>query len=79
MPGIKHSNLFGRIYSRFLLLWCNYAIAIVIIAIIDLYLVLKSVDKVFESLLYRKVMATMDSHFYYKIATYRKQHCGETL
>ena len=50
-----------------------------VIAIIDLYLVLKSVDKVFESLLCRKVMAVMDSHFYYKMATYRKQHCGETL
>ena len=34
------------------------------IAIIDLYLVLKSVDKVIESLLCRKIMATMDSYLY---------------
>ena len=77
-------------YQAFLLLWthllyidfftlvqlhnCNCNV----VALIDLYLVLKSVDKVLESLRYRKVMATMDSHLYYKMAAYRKQHFFET-
>ncbi|RMX46649.1 hypothetical protein pdam_00012405 [Pocillopora damicornis] len=37
-----------------------------------------SVDKVCESLLCKKVMATMDSHMYHKMAAYGKQHCCET-
>ena len=79
--SIKNSYFSGHISFTYIsftlgqLHNCNCTV----IAIIDLYLVVKSVDKVFESLLYRKVMATMDSHFYYNMAAYRKQYCCETL
>ena len=41
--------------------------------------VLNSVDKVFESLLYKQVTATMDSHLYYKMTAYRNQHSLEPI
>lgn len=42
-------------------------------------IILNSVDKMFESLLCKQVMLTMDPHLYQKLSSYRKDRCETTV